>query len=86
VTAARRSSRKRFATLEFDRTRKSMSVIVSNATPRINELLVKGAPEGVLDRCTHVMLPNGATTALTPAMRKAADEALLSLSSKALRC
>lgn len=86
VTASRRQARQRFATLEFDRTRKSMSVIVSSASSRTNELLVKGAPEGVLDRCTHVMLPNGEKTPLTAAMRKTADEALVSLSNNALRC
>jgi len=44
----------RLATYEFSRDRKSMSVLVGNASsPR---LLVKGAPESVLDRCTHALV------------------------------
>lgn len=37
-------------TLEFDRLRKSMSVLVGG------ELLCKGAPESVLKRCTHIQI------------------------------
>lgn len=50
---------KKECTLEFSRDRKSMSVL---CTPKSNDsrlgpgskLFCKGAPEGVLDRCTHV--------------------------------
>ncbi|KAI7876784.1 SERCA-type calcium-translocating P-type ATPase [Mucor mucedo] len=41
----------RTATLEFTRDRKSMSVIINN-----NTLLVKGAPESILERCSFVRL------------------------------
>ena len=57
----------KLATLEFDRDRKSMSVIASTGAPAdsgvrtrrsaaqpSNLLLVKGAAECVLDRCTEV--------------------------------
>lgn len=44
-------------TLEFDRHRKSMSVLIGG------ELLCKGAPESVLQRCTHVKI-NGKVSAL----------------------
>ena len=44
-------------TLEFSRDRKSMSTYCSPKKPtRIGngpKIFVKGAPEGVLDRCTH---------------------------------
>lgn len=43
----------RKAVYEFSRERKSMSVLVGNGTSR---LLVKGAPENVLARCTDVMI------------------------------
>lgn len=44
----------RLATYEFSRDRKSMSVLVGNSNaPR---LLVKGAPESILDRCTHTLV------------------------------
>ncbi|EPQ10234.1 Sarcoplasmic/endoplasmic reticulum calcium ATPase 1 [Myotis brandtii] len=44
-------------TLEFSRDRKSMSVYCSPAKSRAavgNKMFVKGAPEGVIDRCTYV--------------------------------
>lgn len=45
-------------TLEFSRDRKSMSVYVVPSKPsRLGtgpKMFVKGAPEGVLDRCTHI--------------------------------
>ncbi|KAE8163177.1 hypothetical protein BDV40DRAFT_143542 [Aspergillus tamarii] len=42
------------ATYEFSRDRKSMSVLVG--TEKNQSLLVKGAPESILERCTHVLL------------------------------
>lgn len=50
------------ATLEFSRDRKSMSVYCSpkagNKSGMSNRLFVKGAPEGILDRCTQVRIGN----------------------------
>ncbi|KAK5949176.1 hypothetical protein OHC33_009717 [Knufia fluminis] len=42
------------ATYEFSRDRKSMSVLVG--TGQEQKLLVKGAPESILDRCTHTLV------------------------------
>ena len=48
----------RLATYEFSRDRKSMSVLVQNGKEQ--KLLVKGAPESIIERCTHTLLgPNG---------------------------
>ncbi len=44
----------RLATFEFSRDRKSMSVMVGGDKEK--RLLVKGAPESVLERCSHVLL------------------------------
>ena len=44
----------RLATYEFSRDRKSMSVLVRDDTAQ--KLLVKGAPESILDRCSHALL------------------------------
>ncbi|KAM5198007.1 sarcoplasmic/endoplasmic reticulum calcium ATPase 1 isoform 1-T1 [Hipposideros larvatus] len=48
---------KKECTLEFSRDRKSMSVYCSPAKSRAavgNKMFVKGAPEGVIDRCNYV--------------------------------
>lgn len=44
----------RLATYEFSRDRKSMSVLVQNGTQQ--KLFVKGAPESIIERCTHTLL------------------------------
>ncbi|KFY20797.1 hypothetical protein V491_03418 [Pseudogymnoascus sp. VKM F-3775] len=54
----------RLATYEFSRDRKSMSVLVGDKTSQ--RLLVKGAPEAIIDRCTHAVLgANGKKVKLT---------------------
>merc|ERR1712142_650427 len=55
-------------TLEFSRDRKSMSVMLSPAAGGPAKMFVKGAPEGVLDRCTHVRVA-GKTVAMSPAIK-----------------
>ncbi|KAL2154865.1 hypothetical protein VTH82DRAFT_3541 [Thermothelomyces myriococcoides] len=45
---------KRIATYEFSRDRKSMSVLVQNGQEQ--KLFVKGAPESIIERCTHAVL------------------------------
>ncbi|KAI9632420.1 calcium-transporting ATPase [Dioszegia hungarica] len=57
----------RLLTFEFTRDRKSMSVLTRSETGS-HCLLVKGAPESVLERCSHVLLPSGPAP-LTDALR-----------------
>jgi len=47
------------ATLEFNRDRKSMSVLTKPFDQKTNQLLVKGAPEGLLTRCTKLLKADG---------------------------
>ncbi|XP_040052694.1 sarcoplasmic/endoplasmic reticulum calcium ATPase 2 isoform X1 [Gasterosteus aculeatus] len=51
---------KKDVTLEFSRDRKSMSVYCTANKSRssVGKMFVKGAPEGVIDRCTHVRIGN----------------------------
>uniref|UniRef100_A0AC35TRR0 Calcium-transporting ATPase n=1 Tax=Rhabditophanes sp. KR3021 TaxID=114890 RepID=A0AC35TRR0_9BILA len=57
-------------TLEFSRDRKSMSAYCIPTSGNAGaKMFVKGAPEGVLNRCTHVRV-NGEKVPLTPAMTK----------------
>uniref|UniRef100_A0AAQ4P7B5 Calcium-transporting ATPase n=1 Tax=Gasterosteus aculeatus aculeatus TaxID=481459 RepID=A0AAQ4P7B5_GASAC len=58
-------------TLEFSRDRKSMSVYctANKARSSVGKMFVKGAPEGVIDRCTHVRL--GSTKVpMTPGIKE----------------
>ncbi|KAK1754956.1 hypothetical protein QBC47DRAFT_382282 [Echria macrotheca] len=59
----------RLATYEFSRDRKSMSVLVKGGGQE--KLFVKGAPESIIERCTHVLL--GANGKKVPLNRKLTD-------------
>ncbi|XP_010521805.1 PREDICTED: calcium-transporting ATPase 4, endoplasmic reticulum-type-like isoform X1 [Tarenaya hassleriana] len=75
----------RIATLEFDRDRKSMGVIVdSNSGKKL--LLVKGAVENVLERSTHIQLLDGSVKELDQYSRDLILQSLNDMSTNALRC
>ncbi len=80
------------ATFEFARDRKSMSVLTEGPTPYSDEtgyrLLVKGAPETILERCTSVRMPDGENAELTDEIREQMLEVVTRWSSgaSALRC
>ncbi|GMP43902.1 hypothetical protein CsSME_00013079 [Camellia sinensis var. sinensis] len=76
---------KRLATLEFDRIRKSMSVIVREPTGR-NRLLVKGAVESLLERSSHIQLADGSLVPIDEPCRQLLLLRHLEMSSKGLRC
>ncbi|KAK4218218.1 calcium-transporting ATPase [Rhypophila decipiens] len=59
----------RLATYEFSRDRKSMSVLVQKGNEQ--KLLVKGAPESLIERCTHTLL--GSDGNKVPMNRKLSD-------------
>ncbi|KAI3802196.1 hypothetical protein L1987_30326 [Smallanthus sonchifolius] len=74
----------RIATLEFDRDRKSVGVIVSSKSGR-NSLLVKGAVENLLERSSHMQLLDGSVVALDNKAKTVILNSLNELSSSALR-
>ena len=77
---------KELATLEFIRDRKSMSALVQDVKSGKNQLLVKGAPEAILDRCVSFMLPDGKVETLTAAKKKKIlDEYVEPMATDALR-
>ncbi|OCF34697.1 calcium-translocating P-type ATPase, SERCA-type [Kwoniella heveanensis CBS 569] len=73
---------KRVLTFEFSRDRKSMSVLAQS--PSGTSLLVKGAPESVIERCTRVILPSGVSD-LTPDLRNKLAQKQLEYGHKGLR-
>ncbi|XP_078160765.1 calcium-transporting ATPase 4, endoplasmic reticulum-type-like [Carex rostrata] len=76
---------RRVATLEFDRTRKSMGVIAKSEAGS-NSLLVKGAVENLLERCTFVQLLDGSVVLLNESTKALILDKLRGMSTNALRC
>eukprot|EP00571_Detonula_confervacea_P008690 CAMPEP_0172320496 /NCGR_PEP_ID=MMETSP1058-20130122/40680_1 /TAXON_ID=83371 /ORGANISM="Detonula confervacea, Strain CCMP 353" /LENGTH=1609 /DNA_ID=CAMNT_0013035775 /DNA_START=220 /DNA_END=5050 /DNA_ORIENTATION=- len=79
----------RQATLEFSRDRKSMSVLASrwsNSSARGNRLLVKGAPNLLLERCTHAKLRDGTVVKLDGKLRRQIEQKTTDLATRPLRC
>ena len=87
-----RSAFPRSATLEFSRDRKSMSVLCRpdsddrGKSKGGNQLLVKGAPNLLLQRCTHVKFRDGTVTKLTGQLRRSIEAKTSELAVRPLRC
>jgi Ca2+-transporting ATPase len=96
-----RSAHPRRATLEFNRDRKSMSVLCDYPRAEYpssadyhtvgsrkagNRLLVKGAPNLLIARCTHVKFRDGTEAKLTGDLRRAIEAKTTELSVRPLRC
>ncbi|GLT89663.1 hypothetical protein SLE2022_076400 [Rubroshorea leprosula] len=75
----------RIATLEFDRDRKSMGVIVTSRSGK-KSLLVKGAVENLLERSSNMQLLDGSVVPLDHDSRNLILGSLHEMSSVALRC
>ncbi|CAD6575628.1 MAG: hypothetical protein ASARMPRED_007405 [Alectoria sarmentosa] len=72
------------ATYEFSRDRKSMSVLVGNGPQK--RLLVKGAPESILERCTHTLLgSNGKRVSLDGKLAGLISEEVVEYGKRGLR-
>lgn len=74
-------------TLEFSRDRKSMGVLCTRSEAKRvnNRLLVKGAPNLLINRCTHVKLRNGRTVKLTGRLRRVIESKTSELAGRPLR-
>ena len=72
------------ATYEFSRDRKSMSVLVDSTTQK--RLLVKGAPESVLERCTHAFIGfNGKRVLLNEQLSRLISQEVVEYGNRGLR-
>jgi Ca2+-transporting ATPase len=76
------SAEPRDVTLPFDSDRKRMSVVRSRRGERV--AYVKGAPEAILERCTHIRTRRGTET-LDPEARARLAQAVSQLAAEALR-
>lgn len=78
----------RVATLEFNRDRKSMSVLcaTNQRTSRTNKLFVKGAPNLLLARCTRVKFRDGTVKRLSGSIRREIEAKLSEMAARPLRC
>ena len=74
------------AVLEFDRDRKSMSVVCRDAASNERWLFCKGAPESVLLRCSHVRDERGEVSALSAAMVAELNARMEVYAREGLRC
>ncbi|XP_004295956.1 PREDICTED: calcium-transporting ATPase 4, endoplasmic reticulum-type-like [Fragaria vesca subsp. vesca] len=76
---------RRIATLEFDRDRKSMGVIVNTGAGK-NSLYVKGAVENLLERSSSIQLVDGSIAELDQNFKDLILGSLHEMSTSALRC
>ena len=92
-----RKAHPRHATLEFNRDRKSMSVLCefskdvnkqrkSKSLQAGNRLLIKGAPNLLLQRCTHVKTRSGSVIRLNSELRRSIEEKVSEMAARPLRC
>lgn len=71
-------------TYEFSRDRKSMSVCIQSN--KMQRLLVKGAPESIIERCTRVVVgPDGVTAPMVPEILKRLSNEIVEYGNQGLR-
>lgn len=74
----------RLATYEFSRDRKSMSVLIQAGEQK--KLLVKGAPESIIERCTHTLIgANGKRVPITDKLRDLLVKEVVEYGNRGLR-
>jgi Ca2+ transporting ATPase len=76
----------RLATYEFSRDRKSMSVLVQDSKSNSQKLLVKGAPEAILSRCSNAIVgENGKKVKLNERMVSLINQKIVGYGNHGLR-
>ncbi|KAK0553794.1 hypothetical protein OC846_000442 [Tilletia horrida] len=85
VSDAYEKANPRLLTLEFGRDRKSMSILIRRLTTGNGALLVKGAPDSILERSTSVLSGTGSVLDLSPSLRAALAEKITAYSRRGLR-
>jgi magnesium-transporting ATPase (P-type) len=65
-----KSAYEKLAILEFNRDRKSMSVLCRSIESESNVLFVKGAAEVLVERCSRIKLTDGSIVPITPDVRE----------------
>ncbi|PKK47963.1 hypothetical protein CI102_8010 [Trichoderma harzianum] len=84
ASAAHEKRLPRLATYEFSRDRKSMSVAVQNGSAK--KLLIKGAPESVIERCTSTIIgANGNRVPLNEKLRSLLLKEVVEYGNRGLR-
>ena len=74
------------ATLDFSSERKTMSKIVTGyAGKQNNVVLLKGAPERVLDKCTKIMMENGQERQMNDNQRNTLKEKIRTIGGQGFR-
>ena len=74
------------ATLDFSSERKTMSKIVTGyAGKQNNVVLLKGAPERVLDKCTKIMMENGQERQMNENQRNTLKEKIRTIGGQGFR-
>lgn len=82
ISAFYQKNIKKLATLEFCRDRKMMSVIAEEDDIRV---YAKGAPEAIVERCTHFMMPDGKVVALNDGIKNFIMKEVEGMAKDALR-
>ena len=74
------------ATLDFSSERKCMSTIIQGyAGSKNNQVLLKGAPERVIDKCTKIMTSGGQESAFTGEQKQRLNKKILSVAGQGYR-
>lgn len=74
------------ATLDFSSERKTMSTVINELDGKQgNQVLLKGAPERVIDRCDKVMLQDGSEVAFTAELKETMNKKVLKVASQGFR-